>query len=315
MSKQTKTLAPERSLQNQDYPGLFQGADIAATVAQSVFFNFQKVYLGSLIVGSMIGASVVIVPQEYLDWVYTTMALILVLGLLMLWIGRSRRDDKAWFDCRAIAESVKTSTWRYMMKGPPFSEDTDTNALFVEELQRIRSARDECQKHISKIKNASESAISEAMRNVRNSDFQSRKKFYVSDRLLDQKSWYATKARENSEIGGRWFGWIVFLQILAIAFAIIKASSGELPINIVPVITTLAAVATAWSQMKRHDELNKTYGLAAQELSDLEALAVDIVNEDLFSDFVEQVEETISREHTMWCARRDVPLALVQGKR
>ncbi len=48
-----------------------------------------------------------------------------------------------------------------------------------------------------------------------------------------------------------------------------------------------------------HDELALSYGLAAQELSTLENLAPYALDDPKFSEFVIQVEETISREHTM----------------
>ena len=60
--------------------------------------------------------------------------------------------------------------------------------------------------------------------------------------------------------------------------------------------------------MKRHSELAQTYALAAQDLGELEAIAMDIAEEEEFLALVEQVEDTISREHTMWCARRDIVL-------
>jgi hypothetical protein len=40
----------------------------------------------------------------------------------------------------------------------------------------------------------------------------------------------------------------------------------------------------------------------------LEAIASSLAAESDFPQLVEQVEEAISREHTMWCARRDVLL-------
>jgi hypothetical protein len=90
--------------------------------------------------------------------------------------------------------------------------------------------------------------------------------------------------------------------------AAVQVAFGPMKINIVPVITTCAAAVAAWNQMKRYDELAKTYALAAQELSELEAIAESLSGEADFPQLVEQVEEAISREHTMWCARRDVPL-------
>ena len=94
--------------------------------------------------------------------------------------------------------------------------------------------------------------------------------------------------------------------MFAIILAVIQAWAGGLPVNMIPLLMTIAASAIAWSQMKRYSELAQTYSLAAQELGDQEAIALNITEEADFLALVEQVEETISREHTIWCVRRDV---------
>ena len=58
--------------------------------------------------------------------------------------------------------------------------------------------------------------------------------------------------------------------------------------------------------MKRYSELAQSYSLASQELGEQEALAPDWREEANFLEFVDQVEFAISREHTMWCGRREV---------
>ena len=239
---------------------------------------------------------------------YSLVAVVLAVGLLVLWIGRSRQDDKAWFDCRAVAESVKTATWRFMMIAPPFENDDALDQRFVSEMQEIREARQECQKHVAGVVAASNPAITDFMRQMRSRTFADRKMFYIEQRLRDQKSWYSHKAQLNACSGARWFWVTVGLQIIGVIFAIIQAAAGGLGVNMVPVLTTCAAAVAAWNQMKRHDELMKTYALASQELGELEAIANSLTAESDFPQFVEQVEEAISREHTMWCARRDVLL-------
>jgi hypothetical protein len=298
------------TMSNQDYPGLLQGADVAAASAQKTYFLLQRIYLGSLIVGGMIGILTSLLTGGGLAWTYTSMAIVLAVGLLVLWIGRSRQDDNAWFDCRAVAESVKTATWRFMMIAPPFQNHEAIDRRFVSELQEIRNARPECQNHLAGVAAASNPAITDFMRNARGSAFDNRKVFYIEQRLRDQKSWYSRKAELNARRGARWFWGTAGLQGIAVVVAIIQASTGGLGYNMVPVLTTCAAVVAAWNQMKRHDELKKTYALASQELSELEAIASNLASESDFPQFVEQVEEAISREHTMWCARRDVKLRL-----
>ena len=295
-------------MKDLNYPGLFQGADTAAASAQKTFFLLQRIYLGSLIVGGLTGMLTSLFTGSALIWTYTAMAIVLAMGLLTLWIGRSRQDDNAWFDCRAIAESVKTATWRYMMIAPPFQGLDSIDQHFISELQEIRNARPECQKYLAGISVVSNPAITDLMREVRGDTFENRKLFYIAQRLCDQKVWYSRNAEMNARRGNRWFWGTACLQCVAVVVAIVQASTGGLGFNMVPVLTTCAAVVAAWSQMKRHDELKKTYALAAQELSELEAIASNLVIESEFPQLVEQVEEAISREHTMWCARRDVPL-------
>ena len=80
---------------NDDYyPGLFRGADLASISAQETYFLLQRVYLGSLIIGGILGALTSLFHGSALTWIYTSMAAVLSVGLLVLWIGRARQDDK-----------------------------------------------------------------------------------------------------------------------------------------------------------------------------------------------------------------------------
>ena len=58
--------------------------------------------------------------------------------------------------------------------------------------------------------------------------------------------------------------------------------------------------------MKRHSELARNYSVAAQELGELETISPSVTQESEFCQFVTDVEYAISREHTMWCLRREV---------
>lgn len=295
-------------MNKQDYPGLFQGADAAAASAQKTYFILQRVFLGSLFVSGLLSVLTSLFTGGALAWIYTLMAIILAVGLLVLWIGRSRQDDIAWFDCRAIAESVKTATWRFMMIAPPFQDLDAIDQHFVSEIREIRNARQECQKHLAGVSTASNPAVTDFMHKMRSSKYDIRKQFYTEQRLGEQKSWYSRKAKLNARRGAQWFWGIVGLQCSAVVVAIVQASAGGAGINMVSVLTTCSAIVAAWNQMKRHDELKKTYMIASQELCELEAIACNLASERDFPQLVEQVEEAISREHTMWCARRDVQL-------
>ena len=293
-------------IKNRDYPNLYQSADQVSLSAQRRYLCLQKCHIGCLILGSVGAAIATIVPAVAVKWAYVVLAIILVIGVVFTLVSRVLRKDKVWFDCRAIAESTKTATWRFMMKAAPFKDDSTANHSFITQLQRIRGARPSSPKDLAEKLNANVKTISDFMCNMRQKSVDERRNMYLEVRLRDQKAWYASKAKFNSRKEGCWFCKVMVLQILAIVLAIIWAVSSSLPVNMVPLLMTCAASAVAWNQMKRYGELAQTYSLAAQELGDQEAIASDITEEADFLALVEQVEETISREHTMWCARRNV---------
>ena len=294
------------SIEDQNFPGLYQSADQASLSAQRRYLCLQKSYIGCLILGSVGAALATIVPVVAVKWTYIVLSIVLVTGVVLTWVSRVRRDDKVWFDCRAIAESTKTATWRFMMKAAPFKDDSIARQSFIDQLRLIRKERHFSSHDLAQSLDANTQSISDFMDNVRQKSLNKQRNLYLESRLRDQKAWYSNKAKFNSKKESCWFWVVLALHVFAITLAVIQACLGGLPVNMVPLLMTLAASSIAWSQMKRYGELAQTYSLAAQELGDQEAIALNITEEADFLALVEQVEETISREHTMWCARRDV---------
>jgi hypothetical protein len=195
-----------------------------------------------------------------------------------------------------------------MMSASPFQNSEAIDQRFITKLREIRETRPDCQKLLACTAATSAPAITEFMREVRTRSLEDRKQIYIEQRLREQKSWYCSKAATNARASAYFFWIAAGLQGLAVVMAIILAVSGNLGFNIVPVLTTCGASVAAWNQMKRHDELAKTYAFASQELGEFDAIATSSATQRDFPQFVEQVEEAISREHTMWCARRDIQL-------
>ena len=294
------------SIEDRHFPGLYQSADQASLSAQQRYICLQKCHIGCLILGSISAAIATIVPVVAIKWTYIVLVIVLLIGVVFTLVSRALRDDKVWFGCRAVAESTKTATWRFMMKATPFKDDSTANRSFIAQLKQIREARPSSPKDLAQSLDANAQTLSKFMNDVRRKSVDERRNLYLKSRLRDQKIWYLNKATFNSRKENYWFWAVVALQVLAVVLAIIWAASSSLPVNVVPFLMTCAASAVAWSHMKRYGELAQTYSLAAQELGDQEAIASDITEEADFLALVEQVEETISREHTMWCVRRDV---------
>lgn len=296
-------------VKREDFPGLHRGSDEASSKAQRTYLILQRLYLGSLVIGSAFGALTAIGLQDWNVVIYTVTASVFAVGLLLLGVIRTRQDDKAWFDGRAIAESVKTATWRFMAKAPPFAADSgDPERRFVAELAEIRKARPNFGKHLAGVLDANATAITDVMRRTREMTLKERKQLYIASRLRDQKAWYAKKAQANARSGNIWFAATAVLQTCALVTAVVQAKLGGLPVNILPLLATFTAVVAAWSQVKRYDELAQAYALAAHELEELDSLGTSVKTEAEFAQLVEQTEEACSREHTMWAARRDTRL-------
>lgn len=244
-------------------------------------------------------------PAQSIVYLRLASVVVLTVGLAIWWVSRYKRFDKAWFDCRAIAESVKTTSWRYMVRYPPFHDDQSSEKEFVARLRKIRKERGMALQYSAEYEDNDAGEVTARMRNIRSLDLTARKKLYLDARLANQRQWYLGKAKENAAASKTWFWTVTFLQITAIVAAVGEAVLSTIPVSVVPLITTLAAVFVAWSQIKRHDELAQTYALAGHELRELETLATSIQTEDDLHALVEDTEETVSREHTLWCARRN----------
>lgn len=148
--------------------------------------------------------------------------------------------------------------------------------------------------------------ITEYMRECREKSLNDRKSLYNQERVEDQKEWYCNKARGNQDSKNVCYWWSVILEGLAVIIAYRMIGQEIINFNITGILITLVAVIVVWTQTKRHSELSQSYSLVAQDLSRISSTYFNIDNEDKFSGFVDEVEEEISKEHTMWLARREL---------
>ena len=190
------------------FPALYQSSNQASLSAQRIFLCLQKCHIGCLILGSVGAAVATTVPATAINWIHIVLATILVIGVVLTWVSRVRRDDKVWFDCRAIAESTKTATWRFMMKAAPFKEDSIARQSFIDQLRLIRKERHFSSHDLARSLNASTQSISVFMDNVRQKPLNKQQSLYLESRIRDQKAWYSNKAKFNSKKESCWF-WIV----------------------------------------------------------------------------------------------------------
>ena len=172
-----------------DYPGLYQSADTASIKSQREYFLILSSYLISLILISSI--SYISLPLKINNFL---LAFLFILSLsIILWLI-FRKSDESWYKGRAVAESVKTRTWRWMMKAEPYNDDTETvsGKLFVNDLKQILKQNQELGELIGDDSATSE-PITFKMKEIRGMDTQKRLEFYIDQRIKEQSTWYKKK--------------------------------------------------------------------------------------------------------------------------
>jgi len=214
------------------------------------------------------------------------------------------RPDRDWYAGRAAAESSKTLAWRYSVGAEPFPvtlSEKDAAELMNRRLGEVRQGvKDVVLLDISNRLGE----ITVPMHEARLSTLHDRKLLYLSERIADQRDWYASKAIWNRRRARLWTRVTLLLEVVGIAGALLKATN-VLEIDLLGVLATLVAAIAAWSEMKQHQTLSSSYNVAAGELSQVLERGRIVKSEADWASFAANAEEAISREHTMWVASRD----------
>ena len=182
------------SINDNDFPSLYQSADQSAIQMQRKYFRFRLWYLIFLILASGVGSITSMIPEDNTIWFSVSMVIILFTGFVINIGSYVLKYDEKWFNCRAIAESVKTATWRYMMKATPFEEDNLSGQEFTSKIREIKDHKQVALKILVPYQDPETELISNAMRNIRDMNLEERKNLYLKSRLIDQKTWYTKKA-------------------------------------------------------------------------------------------------------------------------
>jgi len=292
-------------MENSKYPALFQATDKGSIDAQSTYLLLIKVEFVCLI-SAAVFSSIQISWQAWLTAFYAISAISLFIALIARLIAKFGGFEDKWFNCRAIAESVKSVTWRYMMRVEPYEGDPKSKEVDKEFLKDIREIRD------NQLRGAKEAGrytvsgddITEHMREIRSESFQDRLTYYNEERVEDQKKWYSKKAETKEDNGSNWFWFSLFVEAVAVILAFLWIIVPSSPVHPIGFLPTIAAVIISWTQVKKYKEVSQLYSLTVQDLRQVKSTFIHVNSKDEFSDYVEDVENIISKEHTVWLAKR-----------
>jgi hypothetical protein len=241
----------------------------------------------------------------------TTLSLLalatLTVSIVITLVIKERKPEREWYGARAVAESVKSLAWKYMAGSEPFLTSlppTEVDAMFSQALSSILENKRELSWEPGGLESAN-AQITEAMRMVRGLSLAERRDVYIQCRAKDQREWYSNRAISNRILRLRWFNAMIVCQGASIILAGVAAAFSGLLLSVVGVLTSLSASLLAWMQVKQYQELSQSYSIAAHELGLISAQLEHKQSEVDFSTFVADAESAMSREHTLWAARRD----------
>jgi hypothetical protein len=284
------------------YPALYDAASALSADSQKAYLNSIRAEYALLIIAAILSMNL---SNERLYFVVYALVFVATL-ILLLWRTKAK-PEQDWYKGRALAESIKTSTWCYCMRAAPF-EDAPSVKMRLAEFRNFLNGIIEANKQIGhKLppERADEDQVTKEMESLRAMTLEERRTFYLENRIKEQRKWYKNKAVYNVRASRFWVlgGGIVY--ILAILFVLLRIAYPEWRLWPIEPIIVLASSIIGWMQIKKFNELASAYTLTAFEIGIIQGKAQENMSEVEFANFVNEAERAFSREHTQWSARQD----------
>jgi len=290
-------------LNDEALPSAYRAADRTAIDGQRKALRLNAWKLVLLLVAATCGATSWTLAGSGIDVLALLAALAFGLSLVAeLWL-LSQRPDRRWYKGRAGAESVKTLAWRYAVGGDPFSSgDPAADDEFLAQLGAVMRSL----KGIEWLPaSGGHDQITPAMRRLRDATLEDRRRVYERSRIDDQSKWYRAKAAINDSQARRWSALALAGTTAGLIGAMLRAI-GLVHVDLLGVASAGGAGVTAWPQLHQHRSLATAYTTTAEELGLVKARIQRAADEDSWAQVVSEAEAAISREHTLWQARRVV---------
>lgn len=287
-------------MENDDFPALFREADNASNKKQRHFLFAVRTEIAALIVAAVVGAAPFLAFR--VGWLS---ALLLLIAAAALVFRVQMRPERDWYQARALAESVKTLTWRFMARAEPFDgSGREAPNHFLQELIALLQANRSLGKSFDSTDIAIKQ-ITEKMMEIRSLNLNDRKNFYLSNRVNDQLNWYSQKAHWNKTKTKVWMGVALTVYAIAILIVFVRPEADALPAWPIQPLIVAGMGVVGWMQIKKFSELAAAYSLAAQEISMARHEVEMADSEQAISEAVNSIERAFSREHVQWVARQE----------
>jgi hypothetical protein len=281
------------------YPAVYYSADQLSNTAQRHFLMALGAHLSLLVVGA---ALPLLAPH---NWIGALSQMLAFAGALSCAIYlAAMKPDRLWYAARALAESMKTICWRFVVRAEPFdSGHDDDRGHLIETMRKLIEQNKRAAQKMSERLDGRQ--ITAEMMALRHASLAARRDAYIQRRIDEQRRWYAGKSKFNRRRAVSYFGTLIALNLAALTSAALRMRFVEAEAWPTDILVAASVGVMGWMQTKKYSELAASYALAAHEIGFIREQAASVHDELLFSLFVGDAENAFSREHTQWIARKD----------
>lgn len=276
-------------MQEKDYPFIYKISNDESAKNQICHFRVIKFeyFINFLIViGSSFGEN-----KSLLIVLIVSIALLILLNFLKkIW-----DFEKKWYKNRALTESLKTLTWKWMMNSAESESDFRKKLEpFFKEIEGVESIE-------------IDELITDEMNKIKELGDEEKFQYYKKNRIEDQEKWYLKKTKENKKKVSHFLYFTVTVYSILFLIMLFNLSvTLEKMINInVGIFILLATIFTSWSNSRKYAELEEAYSITLNDIMFLKREIMDYSEVENFNTYISNCENAFSREHTQWFARKN----------
>lgn len=291
------------TFRHEDLPALFHHTDRAAISRQRESTQATRAQLLLLVAAA--GAATL--TSAGAPRAFAALSALAYAGVLAVGVRATRRRARPqWQLNRSAAEFIKSLAWRYAVHGAPFgSEVADPRATYRTRLEKgldeLRKMGWEDPRTAGLVPEDGE--VTGAMERLRGMGYQARRETYVRDRLIEQRDWYRRKTEVSRRATSLWSWTIVLLTCLGLLFALSGVWGPGPGAGVTGLLSSAAAAAIAWNEVRRHHPLIEAHTLIEQDLAAMMVVMQTTITEASWPTSVYETERYVSPQHTDWLAR------------
>ena len=284
------------------YPAPYQVADNQSILGQKHYKNLFLLEIGILLLAAIASLFPIGQASKLLP---ILLSILFLSELIIRWyIHRSSLQDN-WYHGRAIAESIKTMTWKFAMRPYPDASPQGMEReqqQFNADLLEVVNVWNKVSKEGIEI--TGQHFISKNLLAIKSlPDWTKKRDYYHASRILNQQAWYDGRAKKNNRLSNLYYYLIMACYLVALACSIYFIIDPE-AFNLTSIFAVVASAILGWTQLNDYKDLKNAYSLAKNEIDGIIQQMAN-TTEANFYQHVEDIENAFSREHTIWIARKD----------